>query len=133
MRSFLYTIYFPLQKFIAHCHLEDDIVKFQRLANDPEIMTILKAIARFIEDRRGSKVGSNARDEEYLETLSQRASKFFELQGKIKGEIESAKLLWKAHFNLLSDIDELNQCKAAMRLRRENEDISQRMEGRQIQ
>lgn len=56
--------------------------------------------------------------------VAERASRYFHLQDKIREEIMAAKLVWKAHFDLLSDIDELNQCKRAMRLRRHGEDVS---------
>ena len=45
-------------------------------------------------------------------------------QTKKKEEIHAAKVAWRAHFDLLSDIDELNQCKGTMRLRLEGEDVS---------
>jgi len=67
---------------------------------------------------------ARSRSNQYLENLCQRAFKSFAVQNKIREEIEAAKLVWKAHFDLLSDIDELNQCKRAMRLRREGEDVS---------
>jgi len=105
----------------SHCHLEDDIIKFQRLSNDPEISCVLKAIGKYVSDRF-SKAASQSN--QYLEFMRQRASKFFTVQGKVREEIGAAKLVWKAHFDLLSDIDELNQCKRAMRLQEEGEDVS---------
>ena len=33
--------------------------------------------------------------------------------------------MWKAHFKLLSDIDELNQCKRTFELQQEGEDVSE--------
>lgn len=106
---------------LAHCHLEDDIIRFQRLSNDPEISCVLKSISKFITDRLSNAGSQNY---QFLVTLSERASKFFTVQYRVRGEIEAAKLVWKAHFDLLSDIDELNQCKRAMRLQQEGEDVS---------
>ncbi len=56
--------------------------------------------------------------------ICERASKYLVLQEKIRDEIVAAKSVWKAHFDLLSDIDELNQCKRSMRLRRDGENVS---------
>ncbi len=105
----------------AHCHLEDDLVKVQRLSNDPEITCVLKALSKFVKDHL-DKAGS--RRDHYLEIIGERASKYFVLEDKIRDEISAAKSVWKAHFDLLSDIDELNQCKRAMRLRRDGEVVS---------
>mmetsp|Transcript_20650 Transcript_20650/g.44862 ORF Transcript_20650/g.44862 Transcript_20650/m.44862 type:complete len:1793 (-) Transcript_20650:162-5540(-) len=101
----------------SHCHLEEDLNKTQRLSNDPEISCILKSISKFVKD-------CHPPSDQYLESIRQRSSRFFAVERKVREEIRAAKLFWKAHFELLSDIDELNQCKRAMRLREEGEDIS---------
>lgn len=64
--------------YLAHCHLEEDVVTFQRLANDPEIVCVLKTIERFISDQVSKFSGEGRR---YLNLLHERASTFFELQG----------------------------------------------------
>lgn len=92
--------------------------KHQRLSNDPEINVVLRAIDKFAKSRRSRKGNS------FLKSLCTRSGIFFEVEGKARQEIEAAKLVWKAHFDLLSDIDELNQCKRAMRLRANGEDLS---------
>ena len=104
----------------AHCLLEDDLVKTQQLSNDPVIYCILRALWKFVKDYL-AKAGS--RRHEYLEILSERAMKHYVLQETIRDEIMSAKLVWKAHFDLLSDIDELNQCKRPIRLRADGENV----------
>lgn len=115
---------------LAHCHLEEDLVKFQRLSNDPEMMCIFKALGNFVKERVSSPQSSKGasrrgQEQQFLAVIHQRASSFFALQKKIQEEVQTAMLSWKTHFDLLSDIDELNQCKRAMRLRRDDEDISE--------
>ncbi|KAL7549799.1 hypothetical protein ACHAWF_013053 [Thalassiosira exigua] len=105
----------------SHCHLEDDMVKFQRLSNDPEISVVLKAISTFFKEQQ-SMAGSKGK--QYWRVICQRSSKFFTVQEKAREEIDAAKLVCRAHFDLLSDIDELNQCKRAIRLRHVGEDVS---------
>ncbi|KAL3808193.1 hypothetical protein ACHAXA_009548 [Cyclostephanos tholiformis] len=41
----------------SHCHLEDGLVKLQRLANDPEITCVLKSLSKFVKDHI-AKAGS---------------------------------------------------------------------------
>ena len=101
--------------FIAHCHLEEDLVKFEKLSNDPEISCVLKSIEKFLKSRRNR----------HLHALQQSAAKFFTVQDKIREEIVTTKQHWRSHFNLLSKIDELGQCKRAMRLQYEGEDVSE--------
>lgn len=103
-----------------HCHLEDDLVKFERLANDPELGTILKAMAKVVK----SYLPKASKHISYLRSLHERAVKHLDLQRLTREELKAAKAFWRAHFDLLSDIDELNQCKSAMRLQREGEDFS---------
>jgi SNF2 family DNA or RNA helicase len=104
-----------------HCHLEDDLVKFERLTNDPELGTILKTMAKVVKSYLSKASGQY---KSYLRSLHDRAVKHLELQRLIREELKAAKAFWRAHFDLLSDIDELNQCKSAMRLQREGEDVS---------
>lgn len=60
----------------------------------------------------------------FLRSLCLRSDAFFLLRDKEHQEIRAAKLVWRAHFDLLSDIDELNQCKRTMRLVLNGEDVS---------
>ncbi len=96
-------------------------MKLQRLANDPEITCVLKSLSKFVKDHT-AKDGSEKEHTGMI--IGERASKYLVLQEKIRDEILAAKSVWKAHFDLLSDIDELNQCKRAMRLRRDGENVS---------
>ena len=104
-----------------HCHLEDDLVKFERLANDPEIGTVIGCMAKVVKSYLSK---ANKKHKSYLRSLHDRAVKHLDLQRLMREELKAAKAFWRAHFDLLSDIDELNQCKSAMRLQREDEDVS---------
>jgi len=105
-----------------HCHLEDDLIKVEKLSNDPEIMCVLKSICRFVQTNTAKVVKQQHKS--YLKNIQQRAGKWFDLQSKQKEEIKVGKLVWRSYFDLLSDIDELNQCKRSMRLKEEGEDIT---------
>eukprot|EP00956_Cyclotella_meneghiniana_P035017 scaffold110358_cov66-Cyclotella_meneghiniana.AAC.1 len=101
-----------------HCLLEDDLNNVEKHFNDPEISCVLKAIRKVVEDQVGKSYG---RHKSYMRIIQRRAAKHTELQRLVREEIKAAKSFWRAHFDLLSDIDELNQCKRAMRLRRDGE------------
>eukprot|EP00986_Skeletonema_menzelii_P004388 scaffold1483_cov153-Skeletonema_menzelii.AAC.18 len=105
-----------------HCHLEDDLVKLEKLSNDPEISCVVKAMTKVVKNLHSSE--SNAQHKSYLRCLHRRATRYSELQHLLRDEIKAAKAFWRAHFDLLSDIDEMNQCKRSMRLRRCDENIS---------
>lgn len=104
-----------------HCHLEDDLIKIEKLSNDPEISCVLKAMTKVVKSHLSE---SNGQHKSYLRTLHGRAASYLELQRLVREEIKAAKAFWRAHFDLLSDIDELSQCKSSMRLRRDGEDIT---------
>jgi E3 ubiquitin-protein ligase SHPRH len=57
--------------------------------------------------------------------ISERAKLFFEVLDAEKREKALAYRAWRVHLDLLNDHDELNQCKAAMRLTYEGEDVAQ--------
>jgi hypothetical protein len=114
----LMLILLPLLLMLAHCHLETELVKFQRLSHDPELTCILKSLQKFVKSQSRKKCNS------FLKTVSLRSSAFFEAEDKRRQEVDSAKVMWRAHFDLLSDIDELNQCKSTMRLRAGGEEVS---------
>lgn len=104
-----------------HCYFEDDLVKFERLSNDPEISSVLKVMAKVVKNHLSR---TNGQQKSFFKSLHERAARDLELRRLIREEIKTAKTFWRAHFDLLSDIDELNQCKSTMRLRRECEDVS---------
>jgi E3 ubiquitin-protein ligase SHPRH len=58
-----------------------------------------------------------------LKQVSERAENYFKLQDFLIKELEYAKSKWRTHLDLLSDIDELNQCKQTMRLCCEGENL----------
>ena len=76
-------------------------------------MCVWKSLAKYVKDwisscdkpARGSDSAHHI-----LIGSHKRAVSFFEVQISIRLELEMAKLAWSAHFDLLSDIDELNQC-----------------------
>ena len=112
----------------GHCHLEHTIVTLTKLSNDPELDCVCRSIHRFIQHRLSSTkkgVQGNDGEAEFLESLHQRALRHFELQDKRRHEIAAAKIKWKSHFDLMSDIDELQQCKQTSRLLRSDDVISE--------
>lgn len=61
---------------------------------------------------------------QYLAGLRQRATVEVNLEELKREEIKLSKIMWQAHFDLLSDLDELNMSKQAMRLQGDDEDIT---------
>ena len=57
--------------------------------------------------------------------VDRRAEKFFDVLEAERRERVHAWRLWRTHLDLLNDIDELNQCKTAMRLTIEDEDVTE--------
>ena len=113
---------------VGHCHLEDTIVKLTKLSNDPELDCVCRSIHRFIQQRISSTkrtTSTGNREAGFLQSLHQRAIRFFELLDKRRHEIAAAKMKWKSHFDLMSDIDELQQCKQTSRLLRGDDNISE--------
>lgn len=102
----------------AHCYLDDDLQKHLKLSNDPEMSQMHQAISRFLDTLMRSQAGNH-----YLAGLRQRAALEASLQDLQRSEIKMSKMMWQAHFDLLSDIDELNLSKQAMRLQGD-EDIT---------
>uniref|UniRef100_A0A7S4JPA2 Helicase C-terminal domain-containing protein n=1 Tax=Odontella aurita TaxID=265563 RepID=A0A7S4JPA2_9STRA len=105
----------------SHCKLEDELVRSQMQVNDPELMCVLKSMAKWLKGKQAE--GSNF-DHQLIVALNARASKFFDLHDKTRKVVDNAKLAWRTHFDLLSDLDELKQTKSSSRLPREGEDLS---------
>ena len=61
---------------------------------------------------------------EVFEQIEQRAGLFFEALESERQERNMASRLWRIHLDLLNDLDELNQCKATIRLVHEGEDLT---------
>lgn len=57
--------------------------------------------------------------------LAERAKTFFDILDNEKRELTAAWRMWRCHLNLLNHLDELTQCKRALRLTGEGEDLSQ--------
>ena len=113
---------------LGHCHLEDTLLKHIKLSNDPELDCVCRSIHNFVQRRlastkKGTPTGNQ--EAEYLNSLHQRALQFFDLQEKSRSEIADVKIKWKSHFDLMSDIDELGQCKQSSRLLRKDDNISE--------
>ena len=107
------------------CKLEKELLHYQKgITNEAppqqkeipeqEINCVLEAIAKWIRDNQIL---------DYISILDGRANTFFEFKATAKKELAAAKNVWMAHINLLSDIDELNQCKITMRLVRADDQI----------
>ena len=103
----------------AHCYLDDDLQKHLKLSNDPEMSQMHRAMKKGLDTLARSQAGNH-----YLVELRQRAAIEGNLQDLKRNEIKLSKIMWQAHFDLLSDLDELNMSKQAMRLQGENEDIT---------
>jgi len=99
------------------CKLEEQLLKHENNFKDSEINAILHSMSEWIKSMLDkNRRSSNKSMEKQLVELSKRADKFFEFRDIVQKELEYAKAKWKTHLNLLSDIDELNQCKRTMRL-----------------
>lgn len=114
-----------------HCKLEKRILDFETSLTDATVMCVLKALSKWLKDLKlssqnaSSERRSNIKEHDIiLKSLLKKSVKFFELHNALKKEISCAKLAWRTHFDLLSDYDELNQCKRSMRLPYKNEDLT---------
>jgi hypothetical protein len=95
-----------------HCRLEDDLKMLDGQVNDYLCFLLLRCVERGLRE----STWLNKTDERFLLSLKDKAKIYHKWQDARKQEIVSAKLYWRVHFNLLSAIDELNQCKRTMRL-----------------
>lgn len=100
-----------------HCHLETSL---RNLPPDQFIMCILKTLWKWLKDAKLSGKMSTAIEASKVHI---RAEKFFDLIKANETELQKALKAWTMHFDLLSDIDELNQCKRSMRLTGELENL----------
>jgi E3 ubiquitin-protein ligase SHPRH len=105
------------------CKLEEQLVEYQTHVKNTEINCVLSSMFHWMRQnlnkyQQASKIGSIN-----LKSLSKKAEIFFELRDEVIKELDSAKSKWRTHFDLLSDIDELNQCKRTMRLAYEDENL----------
>ena len=110
------------------CKIEEKLILFGDKLNEAEINCVLRAMMEWFNDNltRMKKTHNTSRDKSInsnLLTIHQKAEKFFSFKTAAAKELDAARTKWRTHFDLLSDIDELNQCKRSMRLSYENENL----------
>lgn len=102
-----------------HCDIGDTL---NELEPDRVTLLLLNTLYNVLKGPIGRALLSRVNG---TETIEARASKFFEILEAHKREKVQMWRMWRVHLDLMNDIDELNQCKASMRLVGESEDISQ--------
>ena len=107
-----------------HCKLEERLIYTEKNLIDPIIMCVLKSLAKWLKDSKQASSNLTEEESNVLKSFAEMSTNYFAMHGAMKKEISRAKLAWRTHFDLLSDIDELNQCKMSMRLPYENEDLT---------
>ena len=102
-----------------HCKLETKLNKLD--TRDPIIFVVLKSLHRWLlETRPTGLLGSQLK----AMKIEKRAEYFFDVLKASERELRAGRLAWRTHFDLLSDLDEMNQCKQTIRLPDENEDLT---------
>lgn len=104
------------------CKLEEELVEHQTAVKDTDINCILKSLFDWIRQNQ-SKYQRSSDGPISLKTLFKEAEIYFQLKEQVEKELDCAKAKWRTHLDLLSDIDELNQCKQTMRLAYEGENL----------
>lgn len=99
------------------------MLEHQQNVNETEINCILRAMATWLKQNEGRHRTKHQSSTLNLRNLSKTAEKYFEIQSLVRKELDCAKSKWRTHLDLLSDIDELNQCKRTMRLCYEDENL----------
>ena len=102
-----------------HCKIGDTLAE---LLPDKVTIQILNAVYSLVKGSIGSALFQSFGNASFV---SNRAKIFYDVLDACKKERSIAFRLWRTHLNLLNDIDELNQCKSTMRLRNENEDVTE--------
>ena len=90
------------------CKLETKLNKFQEELLEPEINCVLSAIADWLRSKLLEKDITSG-TKRTLTEIKERSKKFFDFKAAALKEISLGKAKWRVHFDLLSDIDELNQ------------------------
>jgi SNF2 family DNA or RNA helicase len=101
-----------------HCKLETSFLKVE---NDAMILCILHSIWKWLKD---TKPGGRMGTARAASRVDERAKKFFDTIKACEKAWQAAKKAWRIHLDLLNDIDEVNQCKSAMRLAGSDEDLT---------
>ena len=100
------------------CKIEESMSIYEDRLKDPELNCVLHALMEWMDDNE-NRLNSFPQ----LVNIHQRMEKFFEFKTAAMKELEAARLKWRTHFDLLSDVDELNQCKRSMRLSYDDENL----------
>ena len=90
------------------CKVEKKLNEYQEELIEPEINCVLTAISDWLKTQ-SSNTSILVAKRNNLTAFYERSKTFFELKAAALNEISSAKAKWRIHFDLLSDIDELNQ------------------------
>lgn len=101
-----------------HCIVGDVLAE---LRPDRVTVLVLRSLYSIVKSKLGTLILRAAKTTANVE---RRAELFLDVLDAEEREIVCAWRLWRAHLDLLNDIDELNQCKTAMRLTFRGEDIS---------
>ena len=94
------------------CKVETKVNEYQEELMEPEINCVLTAISDWLKFKNANT--STLASKRNLTQFHERSKTFFELKAAALNEISSAKAKWRVHFDMLSDIDELNQVRSFM-------------------
>lgn len=106
----------------SHCKLDKALEKRE---NDSVLILILTVFYKWSKELRLSSSFGVARN---AARIDERAENFLKIMKTVEKERLVARNAWRTHFDLLSDIDELNQCKQAMQLAQPGEDVTKMSE-----
>ena len=101
-----------------HCIIGDQL---NELEPDRVTLHLLKTIYTVLRGQMGTAIVSQI---DGTVDLAERAKAFFDVLEAQKLEKVLAWRFWRTHLDLLNDLDELGQCKEAMRLSYEGEDLT---------
>jgi SNF2 family DNA or RNA helicase len=101
------------------CQLED---KLDRIVPSALAITVLTTLYVLLRGNFGAGLHRAARASTRID---EQAKLFFDVLEAEKKERLTASKFWRVHLDLLNDLDELNQCKSAMRLTLEGENLSE--------
>lgn len=102
-----------------HCKIGEEL---EDLNPDKVTVRVLKSLYTLLKGNFGAALMKKVTATMFV---SERAKTFFDLLEAERKEKAAAWRMWRTHLDLLNDLDELNQCKSAMRLTWEGEDVSQ--------
>jgi E3 ubiquitin-protein ligase SHPRH len=102
-----------------HCMIGEVLAD---LTPDRVTHQVLKTVYTIVKSSVGQAILKAAKSAGWIE---ERGKEFFELLEAQNRERKAAWRLWRVHLDLLNDLDELNQCKTALRLAYEGEDLTQ--------